>query len=182
MARRAPSTGFAPLAAPDARVLVLGTLPGPRSLAAHQYYAHPRNAFWPVFAGLLAPFPEDYAGRVRALAGAGIAVWDVLAQAPRDGALDSRIERAAARANDFEAFYNAHPRIGALLFNGAEASKLYRRLVLPGLAAEWRGLVIEVLPSTSPTHTLRIPAKREAWAAALARHLPLRDRVRVRTA
>jgi hypoxanthine-DNA glycosylase len=167
---RPPSSGFAPLAAPDARVLVLGTLPGPQSLAAHEYYAYPRNAFWPIFAALLPSFPDDYAGRVQALTRAGIAVWDVLAEAPREGALDSRIERARAKPNDFEAFFRAHPQISALLFNGAEAAKLYRRFVLPELPPTRRALPVEVLPSTSPTHTLRLKDKCAAWATVLARH------------
>lgn len=172
MPKQPASLGFAPLASPDARVLVLGTLPGPRSLLAHEYYAHPRNAFWPVFDVLLGPFPLDYAGRVGALTGAGIAVWDVLAEAPREGALDSRIERSRAKPNDFEAFFRAHPAIGALLFNGAEASRLYRRFVLPALPASRHAIAFEVLPSTSPTRTLRVADKQAAWAAALARHLP----------
>jgi double-stranded uracil-DNA glycosylase len=175
VAARAPSLGFAPLASPDARVLVLGSLPGPRSLQAHEYYAHPQNAFWPVMAACIDALPLDYAGRVRTVTGAGIAVWDVLARAPREGALDSRIERSAAVPNDFEAFYRAHPGIRVLLFNGAEAARLYRRFVLPLLPEARREITREILPSTSPAHTLHRDGKSAAWSAALARYLPLRD-------
>jgi hypoxanthine-DNA glycosylase len=163
--------GFAPLAAPDARILVLGTLPGPQSLQAHQYYAHPRNAFWPIFAALLAPFLDDYAARVRALTNAGVAVWDVLAEAPREGALDSRIQRTRAKPNDFEAFFSAHPQVRVVLFNGAEAARLYHRFVMPALPPARQGLALEVLPSTSPTRTLPLKDKLAAWEAALKPYL-----------
>lgn len=167
--------GFAPLAAPDAQVLVLGSLPGPRSLQAHEYYAHPQNAFWPIMSACIDGLPGDYAGRVRALTDAGVAVWDVLARAPREGALDSRIERNAAVPNDFEAFYLAHPGIQAVLFNGTEAAKLYRRFAWPLLPESRRNLALEILPSTSPAHTLHRDRKRAAWSAALARHLTGRN-------
>jgi double-stranded uracil-DNA glycosylase len=163
--------GFAPLAAPDAQVLVLGSLPGPRSLQAHEYYAHPQNAFWPIMCACIDGLPDDYAGRVRALTRAGVAVWDVLARARREGALDSRIERNAAVPNDFESFYRAHPGIQAVLFNGTEAAKLYKRFAWPLLPESRRNLALEILPSTSPAHTLHRDRKRAAWSAALARHL-----------
>jgi hypoxanthine-DNA glycosylase len=152
-------------------VLVLGSLPGPRSLQAHEYYAHPHNTFWPIMSACIGVLPDDYAGRVRALTHAGLAVWDVLARAPREGALDSRIERNAAVPNDIEAFYRAHPGIRAVLFNGTEAAKLYRRFAWPQLPESRRNLPLEILPSTSPAHTLHREKKRAAWSAALARHL-----------
>ena len=167
---RALSVAFAPLASSGARLLILGTLPGPRSLQQHQYYAHPQNAFWPIMESLLGPFGTDYSRRALGLMRVGIAVWDVLAAAPREGALDTRIERARAVPNDFTAFYLMHPGIVALCFNGTGAAQLYRRLVVPGLSAEHRALPEHVLPSTSPTRTLSRQMKQQAWGQVL---LPL---------
>ncbi len=87
---------FPPIAAPGARLLILGSMPGAASLAAGQYYAHPRNAFWPILAALC-HFPADapYAARVAALQAAGVAVWDVLQSCVRPGSLDTAIERSS---------------------------------------------------------------------------------------
>lgn len=170
MARAALSIGFAPLASADARVLILGSLPGPRSLQQHEYYAHPQNAFWPIMESLFGPFGTEYARRARGLMRVGIAVWDVLAAAPREGALDSRIDRRRAVANDFTAFFRMQPGIAAVCFNGSGAAQLYRRLVLPDLPAEFHALPAHVLPSTSPTRTLSRQVKQQAWAEVL---LPL---------
>ena len=84
--------GFAPVAAADARVLVLGSAPSVISLQRGEYFGNPRNAFWPVMAELLGrPAGEDYAARTRMLLEARIAVWDVLARALRPGSLDASI-------------------------------------------------------------------------------------------
>jgi hypoxanthine-DNA glycosylase len=91
MADRARS--FPPVATRDARLLILGSMPGQASLAADQYYAHPRNAFWPIMATLLGfDAAIDYRARTETLAAAGVAVWDVLHSCHRPGSLDSSIE------------------------------------------------------------------------------------------
>jgi hypoxanthine-DNA glycosylase len=148
-------------------VLILGTLPGPRSLATHQYYAHPQNAFWPVMESLAGPLGTDYTERAQRLMSRGIALWDVLAAAPRAGALDSRIERERAVANDFHAFFLLHPGIRAICFNGAEAGRLYQRFVVDQLLPAHRNIATAVLPSTSPARTLSLATKRDAWAKVL---------------
>jgi hypoxanthine-DNA glycosylase len=128
--------GFPPVARHDARVLVLGSMPGAASLAAGRYYAHPRNAFWPI-AGALFGFGADapYDERLAGLTAAGVALWDVLAACERPGSLDAAIDRATARTNDFVAFFAAHPRLSAVACNGGAAHELFRRRVLPRLAA-----------------------------------------------
>lgn len=167
---RASSLGFPPLAAVGCRVLILGSLPGPRSLATHQYYAHPQNAFWSVMEAIAGPLGADYSERAQQLMRRGIAVWDVLAAAPREGALDSRIEQDRAIANDFTAFYQLHPRVAAVCFNGGEAQRLYQRHVMPTLEPQHRAIPSHRLPSTSPTHTLTRAAKLAGWSRVL---LPL---------
>lgn len=155
---------FAPLAAPDARLLVLGTMPGARSLEAGEYYAHPQNAFWPIMGALFGFDPRlAYDKRVRRLTGAGVAVWDVLRACRRDGSLDSAIDPGTALANDFQGFFERQPALRRIVFNGGAAERLFRRHASKVLDARPR-LACLRLPSTSPTHArLRFPAKLEAW-------------------
>ncbi|MDY6998547.1 MAG: DNA-deoxyinosine glycosylase [Actinomycetota bacterium] len=159
---------FPPLAAPGARILILGNMPGAASLAAQRYYANPRNAFWRITAELfgfdpLAPYDE----RVAALTGAGVAVWDVLGTCRRIGSLDSAVEPDSMVANDFAALYDTHPTIGHVFFNGAAAEKNYHRLVSVGHTPNFSRL-----PSTSPAHTMRFEDKLAAWRAIHAAHRP----------
>jgi TDG/mug DNA glycosylase family protein len=144
---------FPPIAKPDAEALILGSLPGQRSLQMHQYYAHPQNAFWKLMARIYqVEVSLPYAQRVEILTANRMALWDVLAAAERPGSLDSSIVHASARVNDFEAFYRTHPRISRVYFNGRKAEELYRRFVLPRLSAESAVIRHESMPSTSPAH------------------------------
>src|ERR1700741_635073 len=114
-----PLYGFPPIARRDARVLVLGSMPSVASLAAREYYAHPRNAFWPIAGELLGFDPRGpYARRKRALTDAGIAVWDVVGSCRRKGSLDAAIDERSIRVNDFAAFLAKHPGITRIRFNG----------------------------------------------------------------
>ncbi|MES2584109.1 MAG: DNA-deoxyinosine glycosylase [Pseudomonadota bacterium] len=161
-------TSFPPLSLPGAKLLILGSMPGVASLAAQQYYAHPRNYFWPIMAtiaGFDAAAP--YAKRVDALTGAGYAVWDVLQSCVRPGSLDSAIAAGSRVPNDFAAFFTAHPGIRLVGFNGAEAEKSFNTYVLPGLRSA-AGLTYARLPSTSPAHAVGFERKLVAWRAALA--------------
>jgi len=158
------------VARPDARVLVLGSLPGQKSLEQHQYYAHPRNHFWPIMRQLLClPEKADYADRIAGLLNHGIALWDVCAQAQRPGSLDSAIRDAVA--NDFPAFFAAHPHIALIACNGGKAFGLFQRLAAPRLAPRYRGMARH-LPSTSPAHA------RLSCAQKLARWAVVRDVLR----
>lgn len=159
-------SSFAPVAAADARVLVLGSMPGEASLAATRYYAHPQNRFWPIMGALVGATPAlPYEQRLQRLLDAGIALWDVLASCERVGSLDTAIR--APQANDFASFFAAHPRVATVLFNGAQAETSFRRLVLPGLAAPLP--MLRRLPSTSPANAGQPPeAKLAAWREALS--------------
>ena len=144
---------FPPIARPDAEILILGSLPGTKSLEMQQYYAHPQNAFWKLVARIYdAESSLPYMQRVEVLTANRIALWDVLAAAERPGSLDSSIVSASARANDFAAFYRNHPQVSRIYFNGRKAEELYRRFVLPGLSAEFAALRYVSMPSTSPAH------------------------------
>lgn len=160
--------GFPPVAAADARILILGSMPGRASLDAVRYYAHPRNVFWRIMGDLLGAGPElPYQQRLDKLTAAGIALWDVIAACERYGSLDADIVAGSVQANDFAAFFAAHPGIGRIYFNGTAAESAFRRHVLPelgeGLPPQWR------LPSTSPAHAARGYAEKlSAWAVLVA--------------
>ena len=140
--------GFAPMAAPSAKVLVLGSLPGEESLRRGEYYANPRNVFWRIVESLFSiPKEMAYAERVRKLNEVGVALWDVCAAATRPGSLDLSIRRGTEVPNDFAAFLAAHQQVKLICFNGAKAAALFREHVR--LKDTVRCLD---LPSTSPAH------------------------------
>lgn len=155
-------TSLAAVLPPDTRLLVLGSMPGAASLAAQQYYAHPRNAFWPIM-GQLFDFTTDlpYPQRLMQLQAQGIGLWDVLQSCERQGSLDSAIR--AETPNDFASLLQQQPQIRALAFNGAKAAQSFRKLVLPTLAPEQVPALMQ-LPSTSPAHaSLNLTNKLKAW-------------------
>lgn len=151
------------LAAPDAQVLIVGSMPGIASLQQQQYYAHPRNAFWPIMQQIFNWPTLDYTGRCQALINEKIALWDVLRSCHRRGSLDSAIDNSSLEINDFQAFFSRHPQIRCVLFNGSKAAQLFqRRVVLP---TEIR---TEQLPSTSPAHAaMSFQVKLAKWRTAL---------------
>ena len=159
---------FKPIADGKAEILILGSMPGRASLAARQYYAHPRNAFWPIASALLGfERSSPYAKRVRALKAARIALWDVLQSCTREGSLDARIEDGIA--NDLNRFFRTHRKIRRVFFNGAKAEAAFRRCVLPTLRGN--SLSYRRLPSTSPANaSLSRARKLRAWRAILASH------------
>lgn len=158
---------FPPIATPDAHSLILGSMPGQASLAAGQYYAHRRNAFWPIMGKLLGfDLEDDYSQRLEALQKAGIAVWDVLEFCIRPGSLDANIAPESIRVNDFAGFFAEHPKIQHIYFNGGMAESSFKKH-LQGQLAE-RNLSFQRLPSTSPAHAaLSFDEKYEAWRVVL---------------
>lgn len=153
---------FDPVAAPDARVLILGTMPSVESLRQSFYYAHPRNAFWPMLARILSePEPTSVEEKKALLLRHRIALWDVAQSCVRPGSLDSAIRDALP--NDVPGLLKRCPEIQAILFNGATAQNLYRKLIGDVPA----GLRSVRMPSTSPAYTLKFEAKRAAWQKEL---------------
>ena len=152
-----PLTGLAPVIAPNTRILILGSFPGAASLAAQQYYAHPRNLLWPILSALtgedLAALP--YAERLPRLLAHGFGLWDVLGACERKGSLDADIRKPAA--NDFARLRELCPALETVGFNGQTSGKFAPQFA----AAGYRTLV---LPSTSPAHAaLSFERKLALW-------------------
>jgi double-stranded uracil-DNA glycosylase len=162
-----PSVGFGAVASLNARVLVLGSLPGRVSLRMRQYYAQPRNSFWRLM-GRQFNFRDDlgYQSRLIALKKSRVALWDVCASAHRPGSLDASIDIASVRPNDFAAFFAKYDQIHTVFFNGSKSAALYRQLVLPKLPATLRSLGYVALPSTSPAHAAMTYAEKlKRWSS-----------------
>lgn len=159
---------FPPVAQPNARILILGSMPSAASLSAQQYYAHPRNAFWSILATITRVAADaPYSERLSGLTDAGFALWDVLQCCERKGSLDSAIVDATSVTNDFAFFIGEHPYLERVVFNGAKAEQCFRRQVL--LPQSIRdGLEFRKLPSTSPAHaSWSFQRKLKAWQEGL---------------
>ncbi|HBR97133.1 MAG TPA: DNA-deoxyinosine glycosylase, partial [Gammaproteobacteria bacterium] len=156
---------FPPVADAYATRLILGSMPGKRSLTEQQYYAHPQNAFWRIAGQCLGFSPDlQYAERCQSLRAAGAALWDVLAACERPSSLDADIVEDSIVANDFARFLAEDTRITAVYFNGAKAETSFRRHVLPTLSNAQSAITLQRLPSTSPAHaSLRYADKLAAW-------------------
>jgi hypoxanthine-DNA glycosylase len=152
--------GLAPVISRKTRLVVLGSFPGAASLAARQYYAHPRNQFWPLLSALwgvdLVALP--YARRLAVLRERGLGLWDVYASCQREGSLDSAIEDAAL--NDLASLRRRAPLLRVVAHNGGESARSMR--ITAAL-----GLPVVRLPSTSPANaSWSFGRKLEAWRAA----------------
>ncbi len=165
-----PVRSFPPVSDRDARVLILGSMPGKASLEAGQYYAHPRNAFWAILSELLdIPGDAPYEQRMSALRAQRISLWDVLRSCLRASSLDADIDESSIVPNDFNGFFSRHVGVAHVFFNGSKAEQAYRRHVQPGLDPQRaRILVCRRLPSTSPAHaSLGFQEKLAAWRCVI---------------
>lgn len=145
---------------PDARVMIVGSMPSVKSLADAQYYAHPRNAFWPILFDIWGVMPHnDYERKKAMLRAHGVALWDAAACCEREGSLDSSMRDIVY--NDFSIVYAQCPHIATVLCNGGTAHALFVR---SGFAGE---RTVLRMPSTSPAYTMPYEKKRDIWKAAL---------------
>jgi TDG/mug DNA glycosylase family protein len=159
-----PSEGFVPVARPDARILVLGSLPGRKSIAVSEYYAHPQNSFWRIMQELFG-IAGDYNERCTCLSDCKLALWDVLRESVRRGSLDADIQQDSASANDFGAFLRVHENIELIGFNGKKAEQLFRAMVPK---EHYQRIRLVGLPSTSPAYAaMPYAGKLSVWAAGL---------------
>lgn len=140
------SFSFPPISSAEATLLILGTMPGTKSLELQQYYGHPRNNFWPIIFKILnEDFTDNYESRKSILLKNNIALWDVLQFCDRIGSLDSAIKNEIS--NDFNIFLEEHPNIKTIVFNGQKAAALFKKYVVLSRSYE-----LITLPSTSPAN------------------------------
>lgn len=146
------------------RLLILGSLPGERSLALQEYYGNKQNKFWTLMGEVTGVplVPLSYAERLATLLAHGIGLWDVVAEAHRPGSLDSNIR--ARDDNDVPGLLARYPGIGAIAFNGGTAARLGIRVLGPRAG----GYRLFELPSSSPAYTLAYAEKRARWLALRA--------------
>lgn len=149
-------------------MLILGSIPGVASLKAVQYYAHPRNAFWPIVCDFYCIDAEaPYEQRLAELNRHGVALWDVLHRATRQGSLDSAIEKQSMEPNAIDSWLSKTPSVTKVLLNGGTAAKEFRRYFKPLLALP--ALQIIACPSTSPAYAaMRFEEKKRRWHEALS--------------
>ncbi|MGU9957792.1 MAG: DNA-deoxyinosine glycosylase [Arenicellales bacterium WSBS_2016_MAG_OTU3] len=164
-----PLEAFPPIANMRAKVLILGSMPGLRSLQETQYYANPHNAFWWIMRELLG-FEDNlpYTKRINCLKKAGIAVWDVLHSCRRVGSLDSAIEKDSIVVNDFDSFLSKNKNIGAIFFNGQASEKIFLKHAIAMIDSKNQPEVQIRLPSTSPANAgMHKQDKLAAWRVIL---------------
>ncbi|MBX3618704.1 MAG: DNA-deoxyinosine glycosylase [Rhizobacter sp.] len=159
-----PLQGLAPVISPDTRLVVLGSFPSVASLEAGEYYAHPRNQFWPLLSALWGVDLRAmaYPQRLAELCRRGLGLWDVYAHCRREGSLDSAIRDAVY--NDLAGLRRRAPHLQAVAHNGSASARAQRHTA--GL-----GVAVLCLPSTSPAHAAwGFERKLAAWRAAFTAH------------
>jgi len=151
--------GLPPIARPNARLFVLGSLPGDASLAARRYYAHPTNQFWRLLGLAIGEDLDrlEYEERLSRLESRRIGLWDVVASATRRGSLDQQIREA--QHNRIEQLLHDFRELRAIAFNGSAAAAIGRRLIGKPPA----GLILLDLPSSSAANTRPLAEKADKW-------------------
>ena len=153
--------GMPMIARPDARLFILGSLPGDTSLAAQRYYAHPTNQFWRLLGRAIGEDLQSlrYDERLDRLAARQIGLWDVIGSASREGSLDQAIRDA--EHNQVERLLHDFPNLEAIAFNGSMAASTGRRLA----GSPQRGIAFVDLPSSSAANTRPFEEKAASWAS-----------------
>jgi hypoxanthine-DNA glycosylase len=153
---------FDPIADSNSKILILGTMPGERSLKLQQYYGHKGNHFWKIMFTLFeVPMTDQYSEKVSLLKAQGIALWDVLQYCERTGSADSAIEKEFA--NDFKSFHANHPNIKTIFFASKDAMHYYMKHI-----GESDAFAYHLLPSPSSANTWTTFAQKvESWRSIL---------------
>ena len=146
--------------------MVLGTMPSVESLKHNFYYAHPRNAFWPILQTLIGGSIDSQKDKIALTDKAGLVVWDVLANCERPGSLDSAIKNP--QANQFDVFFKTYPTVKTVVFNGKKAEQLFTRYVIKQQVIP-QDIEYWVMPSTSPANAaISLEDKRLFWQEKLS--------------
>lgn len=152
--------GLDPIIDDNARVLILGSMPGNESLRKGEYYAHPKNQFWKILFSIFDMEQKAlYSAKVSFLKEKRIALWDVIKQCDREGSADSKITNVCI--NELPSLLATYPQIKHLFFNGQKAFDIFNKEVKPGISSE---ITLKRLPSTSPANaTISVEAKIKEW-------------------
>lgn len=154
-------SSFPPIIDNNAEILILGSIPGVKSLEKQQYYAHPQNKFWTIIFELFhEKFTEDYTERINIVKKNHIAIWDVIDSCERKGSLDSEIKNE--EANQIEELLEIYPNIKAIFCNGGKSYKNLQKI----LGKNYK-IPVFLLPSTSPLHTISFERKLHDWKKIL---------------
>lgn len=150
---------FDPVVNTQTCLLVLGSLPGDQSLICNEYYGNRQNRFWMLMSEVIGLDlgPMDYPSRLQALLANGVGLWDVIAEAAREGSLDSQIRDRAD--NNLLGLIAELPNLKTIAFNGGTAA----RLGMKALGQHAQRYRIVSLPSSSPAYTLSYAEKLRQW-------------------
>jgi len=139
-------TSFAPISNADTVILILGTLPGDKSIELGEYYEHARNRFWKIISTITQnDLPLTYLDKKQLLLKSKIAIWDVAHKANRKGSLDTDIKDE--EPNDLDNFILQHKNLKIIGFNGKESQALFDKYF-----DRKNGIKYILLPSTSPAN------------------------------
>ncbi|QQV04399.1 DNA-deoxyinosine glycosylase [Chryseobacterium sp. FDAARGOS 1104] len=154
-------SSFPPIINANSKILILGSIPGLKSLEKQQYYGHPQNKFWKIIFHLFnEDFTEDYIQRINILKKHHIALWDVIDSCERKGSLDSEIKNE--EANQIPELLQKYPNIQAIFCNGGKSYKNLQKMLGKNSIVPFY-----LLPSTSPLHTISFEKKLEEWKKIL---------------
>lgn len=154
---------FPPIVNQNSKILLLGTMPGEKSLKQQEYYAHGRNQFWKlIFSIFNEPFTNNYGLKTQLLLNKGIALWDVLQHCDRRGSADNNISNETP--NDFANFYQVYPLIKHVFFSSGKTELLYHTYV-----GKNEALTFHNLPSPSGANTWKtFDEKLHDWKTILS--------------
>jgi hypoxanthine-DNA glycosylase len=140
-------TSFEPISNKDTQILILGTMPGDKSIEMGEYYGHPRNRFWKIISAITNnSIPDSYEDKQRLLHETSIGIWDVAHKAQRKGSLDSNIEQE--EPNDINSFMASHKKLRVIGFNGTKSEALFDKYF-----ERQKSIKYVSLPSSSPANT-----------------------------
>ena len=150
---------FPPIVDNNSGILILGSMPGKKSLEMQEYYAHKQNSFWRILYSMFeTDYSECYKEKIRLLKIQGIALWDTLNACEREGSSDASIIKEIP--NDFKSFFLSYPKIRHVFFNGKGANHFFCKHFKPDNRLKYL-----TLPSTSPAHArLSFAEKLKQWS------------------
>ncbi len=151
-------SSFPPIIFKDSKILILGSVPGIKSLEMQEYYAHPQNKFWTILFEIFDEnFTRNYNEKIKFLEKNKIAVWDVIDSCEREGSLDTKIKNESH--NDIAELLKVYPKVQTIFCNGQKSFKNLKKML-----GEKPTVSIYVLPSTSPAHAIPFEKKLSEWS------------------